>query len=259
MKALVTLLTIVITSTAFAAVQEQAHYNLKGAGGIRDTACPPTLKDQAGKSPDLVRQGSPKVMSNGPEVAPAGIRFVHQVRGAGPVLSASPRTSSTATTSSSRHGRMRSRATTAAGMRWWPTATAAAASSSARTATSGRCWSAASAGPASAKWSRKRGRIWPSSNRAAQTTGWLNGKKVCESAGPGRRRAELQPSARPRLARNRSSGWIAEVRYSTFKPGQVRSGGGFPDGHRRSSRASRRRNMAERGQAGGVAVENARA
>ena len=50
-----------------AAVEPQAHYNLKGAGGIRDTACPPTLKDQAGKSPALARQGSPKVMSNGPD------------------------------------------------------------------------------------------------------------------------------------------------------------------------------------------------
>ncbi|MEI6782983.1 MAG: hypothetical protein WCQ21_18905, partial [Verrucomicrobiota bacterium] len=67
MKLIATLLVIAITTTAFAAVQEQAHYNLKGAGGIRDTACPPTLKDQAGKSPDLARQGSPKVMSNGPE------------------------------------------------------------------------------------------------------------------------------------------------------------------------------------------------
>lgn len=53
--------------TASATVQPQAQYNLKGAGGIRDTACPEILKDQAGKSPDLVRQGSPKVMSNGPE------------------------------------------------------------------------------------------------------------------------------------------------------------------------------------------------
>ncbi|MCX6928060.1 MAG: LamG domain-containing protein, partial [Verrucomicrobia bacterium] len=67
MKKIATILSLAITFTAFAAVQEQAHYSLKGAGGTRDTACPPTLKDQAGKSPDLSRQGSPKVMSNGPE------------------------------------------------------------------------------------------------------------------------------------------------------------------------------------------------
>ncbi|MFO1523751.1 MAG: hypothetical protein U1G05_17325 [Kiritimatiellia bacterium] len=52
--------------TARAEVEPVAHYNLKGAGGIRDTACPETVKDQAGKSPELTRQGTPKVMSSGP-------------------------------------------------------------------------------------------------------------------------------------------------------------------------------------------------
>ena len=66
-KTLAVWLTIARPFAASAEVQVQAHYNLKGAGGIRDTACPETLKDQAGKSPDLKRQGSPKVMSNAPE------------------------------------------------------------------------------------------------------------------------------------------------------------------------------------------------
>jgi len=52
---------------AFAAVQEVAHYNLKGAGGIRDTAAPMIWKGLAPGGPDLTRRGSPKVMSNGPE------------------------------------------------------------------------------------------------------------------------------------------------------------------------------------------------
>ena len=52
---------------AGAEVTPVAQYNLKGAGGIRDTACPETLKDQVGKSPELKRQGSPKVMTNAPE------------------------------------------------------------------------------------------------------------------------------------------------------------------------------------------------
>jgi hypothetical protein len=69
MKTLATFLAIAMPlTTATAAVQELARYNLKGAGGVRDTACPETLKDQAGKVPDLKRQGSPKVMSSGPEV-----------------------------------------------------------------------------------------------------------------------------------------------------------------------------------------------
>ena len=58
---------ITFSLTASAVVQEQAHYSLKGAGGIRDTMCPERLKDQAGKSPDLERQGALRVMSNGPE------------------------------------------------------------------------------------------------------------------------------------------------------------------------------------------------
>lgn len=53
--------------TARAEVTTVAQYNLKGSGGIRDTACPEVLKDQAGKSPALQRQGSPKVMTSGPD------------------------------------------------------------------------------------------------------------------------------------------------------------------------------------------------
>jgi hypothetical protein len=55
-------------ATATAAVQEVAHYSLKGAGGVRDTAAPEVWKSLAAGGPDLARQGSPKVMSNGPEV-----------------------------------------------------------------------------------------------------------------------------------------------------------------------------------------------
>ncbi|MBN8460064.1 MAG: LamG domain-containing protein [Verrucomicrobia bacterium] len=56
-----------LMQAADADVEVQAHYNLKGAGGIRDTACPESLPCRAGKGPSLARQGSPKVMSNGPE------------------------------------------------------------------------------------------------------------------------------------------------------------------------------------------------
>src|SRR5262245_46058915 len=67
MTRFLTLAAIVLTFAASAAVQERAHYNLKGAAGIRDTASPELLKDQSGNSPGLERKGSPRVMSNAPE------------------------------------------------------------------------------------------------------------------------------------------------------------------------------------------------
>ena len=67
MKTLLVLLAIAIPFTASAAVQEVAHYSLKGAGGIRDIAAPEIWKSLVPGGPDLARQGSPKVMSNGPE------------------------------------------------------------------------------------------------------------------------------------------------------------------------------------------------
>jgi hypothetical protein len=67
MKITALLLPLAIPFIAFAGVKEVAHYNLKGAGGIRDTAAPATWKSLAPGGPDLARQGAPKVMSNGPE------------------------------------------------------------------------------------------------------------------------------------------------------------------------------------------------
>lgn len=67
MKTLIALLAFAIPFAASAIVQEVAHYSLKGAGGIRDTAAPESWKSLAPGGPDLARQGSPKVMSSGPE------------------------------------------------------------------------------------------------------------------------------------------------------------------------------------------------
>lgn len=67
MKTVFALLAGTLTFAASAAVQEVAHYNLKGAGGIRDTTAPMIWKSLAPGGPDLTRRGSPKVMSNGPE------------------------------------------------------------------------------------------------------------------------------------------------------------------------------------------------
>jgi len=64
---------------AIAEVEPIAHYNLQGQSGIRDTAAPPTLPGQIKGAPALVRQGAPKIMSNGPEprrqVSDSSIKF----------------------------------------------------------------------------------------------------------------------------------------------------------------------------------------
>ncbi len=67
MNKILALVAIALPITASAAVRELAHYSLKGAGGIRDTAAPVAWKSLVPGGPDLARQGSPKVMSNGPE------------------------------------------------------------------------------------------------------------------------------------------------------------------------------------------------
>ncbi|MEI6780914.1 MAG: hypothetical protein WCQ21_08355 [Verrucomicrobiota bacterium] len=67
MKTLAALLGLAVPFAASAALHTVAHYSLKGAGGIRDTAAPEVWKSLVPSGPELARQGSPKVMSNGPE------------------------------------------------------------------------------------------------------------------------------------------------------------------------------------------------
>ncbi|MEI7953624.1 MAG: hypothetical protein WCJ66_00525 [Verrucomicrobiota bacterium] len=66
MKTILALLAGTVTFAAASTVQEVAHYNLKGAGGVRDTAAPEVWTSFAPRGPDLARRGSPKVMSDGP-------------------------------------------------------------------------------------------------------------------------------------------------------------------------------------------------
>ena len=63
-KLLAVLLLTTMTGSAFAEVQEQAHYSLKG---FSQAAAPQVLRDHTRKSPELVKQGSPKIVANAPE------------------------------------------------------------------------------------------------------------------------------------------------------------------------------------------------
>jgi len=49
------------------AVVPQAHYHLGGIAGIRDTAAPEMWKSRVPGGPDLLRKGDPKIMSNAPQ------------------------------------------------------------------------------------------------------------------------------------------------------------------------------------------------
>ena len=64
---LLALIVITIPLTATAALKEKAYYSLKEFGDGGGAVCPPVLKDMTGKSPDLVRHGSPEVVPGGPE------------------------------------------------------------------------------------------------------------------------------------------------------------------------------------------------
>jgi hypothetical protein len=67
MKRPAVLLALALPLAASASVREVAHYNLHNAGGMRDTAGPAAWKSLVPGAPDLIRQGVPKLMSNGPE------------------------------------------------------------------------------------------------------------------------------------------------------------------------------------------------
>ena len=218
MKALATVLTIAITSTAFAAVQEQAHYNLKGAGGIRDTACPPTLKDQAGKSPELVRQGSPKVMSNGPESRrleyDSSIKFEE----------ANQCYSVTKNLVNGDNFVVEAWAYALKGNDdgWHTVVANGNGGIGFILGQNGDQWAILVGGVGGTSLGKVQPESWTHLaivKSRGQATGWLNGKKIgtLPNLGGGAPNFSLGATA---PGKEPFSGWIAEVRYSTFKPDQ---------------------------------------
>jgi hypothetical protein len=202
---------------AGAEVRPVAHYNLKGAGGIRDTACPETLKDQAGKSPDLVRQGAPKVMSSGPEARrqeyDSSIKFEHPdqcysaaknlVGGDNFVVE------------------VWAYALKANDGGWHAIVANGNGGSGFLIAQEGTQWSVLVGGVGGTSLGKVEPETWTHLavvKSRGQTTGWLNGKKVCNLPGVGGGAANFSIGATA-PGKEPFSGWIAEVRYSSFKPG----------------------------------------
>jgi len=203
---------------ALAEVTPQADYNLKGAGGIRDTLCPPVLKDQTGKSPDLVRQGTPKVMSNGPECRrqeyDSSIKFeaadqcysapVVLVQGDNFVVETWVYAAKAAD----------------------PDYHLAVVNGNGGTGFSfcqhGENWEVLIGGVGGVVLDKVVPATWTHLavvKSAGMASGWVNGRKVCKLPDVGGGAANFSIGA-ALPGKEPFSGWIAEVRYSTFKPGK---------------------------------------
>ena len=201
-----------------AAAQPVAHYNLKGAGGIRDTAGPETLKDQAGKSPDLMRQGSPKVMSNAPEARrqefDSSIKFEEPdqcynvaknlVSGDNFVVEA------WAYALKGNDGG------------WHAVVANGHGGSGFLIAQNDDHWSVLGGGIGGTSLGKVQLKMWTHLaivKAGGMTSGWLNGKKVCSLPGLGGGAPNFSMGATA-PGKEPFKGWVAEVRYATFMPGQ---------------------------------------
>ena len=204
-------------SSLHAAVQPVAQYNLKGAGGIRDTAAPAVLKDQAGKSPELVGQGAPKVMSNGPECRrmeyDSSIKFEapdqcysaakNLVNGDNFVLE------------------VWAYALKASDGGWHTIVANGNGGSGFLVAQNGDQWSVLVGGVGGTSLGKVVPETWTHLavvKSRGQTSGWLNGKKICNLPGVGGGADNFSIGATA-PGKEPFTGWIAEVRLSTFKAG----------------------------------------
>jgi hypothetical protein len=219
MKTLATFLAIAMPlTTATAAVRELAHYNLKGAGGVRDTACPEILKDQAGKAPDLKRQGSPKVMSSGPEARrqefDSSIKFEEPnqcysvpknlVSGDNFVVE------------------VWAYALKGHANGWHAVVANGNGGTGFLIGQHAGQWSVLVGGVGSVNLGHVKPETWTHLaivKNGGHVSGWLNGLKVCPlpDVGGGAANFSIGATAPNNEAFN---GWIAEVRYAAFKPGQ---------------------------------------
>ena len=220
MKILTSLLAIAmpLATVATAAVQEVAHYNLKGAGGVRDTAAPEVWKSLAPGGPDLARQGAPKVMSNGPEARrkefDSSIKFEdpnqcyavakNLVSGDNFVVEA------WAYALKGNDGG------------WHAVVANGNGSSGFLLGQNDGQWSVLAGSIGSVNLGPVQPESWTHLaivKNGGQVTGWLNGTKVCVLPDVGGGVPNFSVGA---TSPNKEAfgGWVAEVRYATFKPGQ---------------------------------------
>ena len=220
MKILPSLLAIALplATVATAAVQEVAHYNLKGAGGVRDTAAPEVWKSLVPGGPDLARQGAPKVMSNGPAARrqdyDSSVKFEdpgqcyavakNLVGGDNFVVEAW------------------AYALKGNAGGWHVVLANGNGASGFLLAQNDGQWSVLAGGVGSVNLGPVQPESWTHLaivKNAGQVSGWLNGRKVCAlpNVGGGVPNFSIGATSPNNEAFN---GWVAEVRYATFQPGQ---------------------------------------
>ncbi|MFO1492550.1 MAG: LamG domain-containing protein [Kiritimatiellia bacterium] len=204
--------------TSRAAVEPVAQYNLKGAGGSRDTLCPETLKDQAGPSPELVRHGTPKVMSSGP--AERRMEYDSSIK-----FEAPDQCYSTAKNLvSGDHFLVEAWACASKGddPGWHAVVANGHGGSGFLLAQNGARWTLLVGGVGGTDIGPVEPGVW--THLAVVKSGgvvsaWLNGRRVANQlpgVGGGADNFSIGATA---PGREPFSGWIAEVRYARFKPG----------------------------------------
>ena len=221
MKTLAALLAFALPFAASAAVQVQAHYNLKGAGGIRDTGAPEIWKSLAPGGPDLARQGSPKIMSSAPEArrqeydssvkfeAPDQCYSVAQSLVGGDSFVVEAWAYASMGEDSSGNGYHTVVASGHGGIGFL-------------IAQNGDQWTVLVGGVGSTALGKVQPEAWTHLavvKSGGEVSGWVNGKRTCglPALGNGAQNFSIGATA---PGKESFKGWVSEVRYSTFKPGQ---------------------------------------
>lgn len=223
----ISLLSVITALTAVcrADVQPKAHYNLAGQGGIRDTAAPEVLKSLAPGGPDLIRKGSPKIMTNSPEtrrqVSDSSIKFegddqcystgVNLVNGDNFVVETW------------------AYATKADDGGWHTVLANGNGGTGFLIAQNGTEWKVLVGGVGDTSLGKIVPEKWTHLavvKDAGRCTGWLNGKKVTDLPNLGGGAANFSLGATA-PGKEPFHGWISEARVSTVKPGKFDAAADF--------------------------------
>jgi hypothetical protein len=207
-----------VTGSCLGEIEPKAHFNLKGQGGIRDTAAPPVWKNLVQDAPDLARQGSPKIMSNGPESRrseyDSSIQFLEpdQCYNLGKNLVSGDNfvVEVWAYALKDNDGG------------WHAVVANGDGGSGFLLGQNGDQWAVLVGGVGGTNLGKVEPNKWTHLaivKSAGTTTGWLNGAKVTELPGLGGGKPNFSIGA---TSPNKEAfhGWIAEVRHATFKPGR---------------------------------------
>lgn len=209
---------LLLATPALAEVTPKAHYNLTGQGGIRDTAAPLVWKNLVTGAPDLTRQGSPKIMSNGPQSRrqdyDSSIQFLEadQCYNVGKNLVNGDNFVVETWVYALKDNDAGLHAAVANGN----------GASGFIIGQSGDQWSVFIGGVGATSLGKVEKETWTHLaivKSAGAVTGWVNGKKVANLPGLGGGQPNFSIGA---SAPNKEAfhGWIAEVRHSTFQPGK---------------------------------------